>query len=274
MSQLIAMRSRIKAIETIYKVTHAMRLISMSSHTRLAAHAHELARYQNTLDTLWQRVVSTQPSTAPILQGTRNLIIAIGSDKGLCGMFSQNIAQETMQLLTPNADIICIGKRLMHAFDAQKISHIQDYAGLHSNTIGTYADQLVRFIIDHADTYGSLSIVSNWPVSFFVRQVRTTQILPHITQPTADAPAHEPYVWYEPQDEVIARLTQQRLQSAIYTAHSAFMFAMIIKFDITHIVRQQWRNYCGPFNKCPGVLLIQILIKPCNNKLIERLYTI
>ena len=35
MSQLIQMRQRIQAIETIKKVTHAMQLISMSLHTRL-----------------------------------------------------------------------------------------------------------------------------------------------------------------------------------------------------------------------------------------------
>ena len=35
MAQLIQMRQRIKAIETIKKITHAMRLIAMSTHLRL-----------------------------------------------------------------------------------------------------------------------------------------------------------------------------------------------------------------------------------------------
>ena len=35
MAHLIAMRQRIKAVETIKKVTHAMCLISMSMHSRL-----------------------------------------------------------------------------------------------------------------------------------------------------------------------------------------------------------------------------------------------
>ena len=37
MAQLIQMRQRIKAIETIKKITHAMRLIAMSTHLRLRA---------------------------------------------------------------------------------------------------------------------------------------------------------------------------------------------------------------------------------------------
>ena len=35
MSQLIQMRRRIKTIETIRKITNAMRLIAMSGHSRL-----------------------------------------------------------------------------------------------------------------------------------------------------------------------------------------------------------------------------------------------
>src|SRR5689334_19842190 len=35
MAQLIQLRDRIRTIETIHKITHAMRLISMSHHARL-----------------------------------------------------------------------------------------------------------------------------------------------------------------------------------------------------------------------------------------------
>ena len=45
MSQLIQMRHRIKAIETIRKITHAMRLISMSMHSRLKAKEEGMKLY-------------------------------------------------------------------------------------------------------------------------------------------------------------------------------------------------------------------------------------
>ena len=47
MAELIQMRHRIKAIETIKKITHAMRLISMSMHSRLRNKAPLLEQYQN-----------------------------------------------------------------------------------------------------------------------------------------------------------------------------------------------------------------------------------
>ena len=51
MSQLIQMRQRIKAIETIKKVTQAMRIISMSTHTRLKRKVENVEKYQQEINT-------------------------------------------------------------------------------------------------------------------------------------------------------------------------------------------------------------------------------
>ena len=48
MAQLIQLRQRIKAIDTIKKITHAMRLIAMSSHSRLRNKEEALKYYMQT----------------------------------------------------------------------------------------------------------------------------------------------------------------------------------------------------------------------------------
>lgn len=56
MEQLHILKQRIKTAETIKKVTHAMRLISMSSHSQLLDERKHLKTYKDTFMSLWSSV--------------------------------------------------------------------------------------------------------------------------------------------------------------------------------------------------------------------------
>jgi len=81
------MRSRIQTIETIRKVTDAMRIISMSAHSRLKIKQESLSNYLNTLTILLAKVQQATPLwTNERLMPTSHhdtnpLIILIGSQK-------------------------------------------------------------------------------------------------------------------------------------------------------------------------------------------------
>ena len=89
MSQLIQMQRRIKAIATTKKITQAMRLISISLHTRLKKAEDNLQKYNS--------IISEIPNIDFVSQylnsnAEKNLYIIIGSQKGLCGTFNNQIA--------------------------------------------------------------------------------------------------------------------------------------------------------------------------------------
>ena len=93
MSQLIQMNQRINAIETIKKITHATRLIAMSSHTRLANKEPILTHYKNKITQLFAQLINykkdfykTLFNFSPTANGS--LIILVGSQKGFCGTFN------------------------------------------------------------------------------------------------------------------------------------------------------------------------------------------
>ncbi len=54
MAQLIVLRQRIKAVSTIKKITHAMRLISMSTHSRLRTKKGFLDGYASEITNLFK----------------------------------------------------------------------------------------------------------------------------------------------------------------------------------------------------------------------------
>jgi len=91
MAQLIAMRQRIKAVETIKKVTDAMRLISMSTHTHLRNKEESLKEYEHEIVRLFAKINSPishsidEPEEQS--QEKKAVIILVGSQKSLCGHF-------------------------------------------------------------------------------------------------------------------------------------------------------------------------------------------
>src|SRR3990167_7397613 len=99
MSLLIRLRHRLKTIETIKKVTHAMRLIAMSNHSSLKHKEQALEIYQKTISSLLLRIQTVAPEKSNFFvnvdqsQATKNLIILAGSQKGLCGNFNAALFQ-------------------------------------------------------------------------------------------------------------------------------------------------------------------------------------
>src|SRR5580700_7718087 len=99
MAQLIQMRQRIKSVETIKQITHAMRLVSMSAHARLNKEQRAFQVYHNHIAQLFATLRISQPQwNNSILMPTADLysyplLILIGSQKGLCGSFNNNLFQ-------------------------------------------------------------------------------------------------------------------------------------------------------------------------------------
>ena len=97
MSKLIQLRQRIKVIETIQKITHAMRLISMSVHSHLKRDENPLTTYIHSLEKVFAQLQLYAPNWShqiihPKKTTNQNtLIIVIGSQKGLCGSFNLNL---------------------------------------------------------------------------------------------------------------------------------------------------------------------------------------
>jgi ATP synthase F1 gamma subunit len=96
MSKLIQLRQRNKAIDTIQKITHAMRLISMSTHAHLQQLYPVITHYVHELDKMFYHLLTYAPGWYnPILHGSpdyrKEAVIIVGSQKGLCGSFNSQL---------------------------------------------------------------------------------------------------------------------------------------------------------------------------------------
>jgi F-type H+-transporting ATPase subunit gamma len=229
MSQLIQMRRRIKAIETIKKITSAMRLISRSFHTRMHKRQDALGEYHDALCNIFAELRAVHPEWQPArffpskkLQ-KKELIIIIGSQKGLCGNFNTNlfywIDNHRQELAAPNQHIIVMGKRVDEHLQKRTIATVKSYAELKPKALDEVTENLLHYMFEEGHNYTKVSILYNKSKTFFSHEQKLEQVIPFIGYSgQASEQLSDDYRWEHSSNVVLNMLAQDFLKVTVRTA--------------------------------------------------------
>lgn len=204
MAQLIHMRQRIKAVETIKKITHAMRLISMSTHSRLR---NKKAQFEEYKRAFLELTATIKPVEASLIEGpiaSKQLIILIASQKGLCGAFNTHLFKYfelDYPVIPVSTDIISVGK---HATDyiIQHQNPLMQFNEFTSAQFVSIALQITDFILNHQTDYTQVLVYSNYARTFFVQKPQKMVLLPISTTeiiPNASSQVTQDYIFEDDQ---------------------------------------------------------------------------
>jgi F-type H+-transporting ATPase subunit gamma len=224
MSQLVQMRQRIKAIETIKKITSAMRLISRSFHTRMSKEKGNLKAYQQEIENLLKHLHKACPDfKSPFFfpkqtQKTKNLIIIVGAQKGLCGNYNTEITywiNNHKELLSnPHTELFVVGKKTEDYIKnlSYKISHV--FEELKVASLDTISEELLLILKKSQPYYTDVKIVASFGQTFFAHTLRTVQLIPAFnTQQTAQ---DDSYQWQSDPKEILEMLSEMCLKTKIH----------------------------------------------------------
>lgn len=176
MSHFIALKQRIKIIETIKKTTGAMRLISMSTHSRLNHQRSTLDEYTQEIDRILHELrekkqTNTQLEVQEVVQEREPVIIIVGSQKGLCGTFNENVFQLfTKQKFPESCPIITAGKRATETLRQAGYIPVTTFDELKSANFATTASALTTFLLQL--NRSNVVIFSNYSRSFFAQKAK------------------------------------------------------------------------------------------------------
>lgn len=226
MAQLIQMRQRIKAIETIKKITHAMRLIAMSTNLRLRAKKNYIDQYMHELSTLFSTLYHSQekwnhPLLTPHHTDTDNsLLILVGSQKGLCGNFNTELyaffEKELLKHNRQQLQIITVGKKITE-YIQKKYTITKEFNEFSINSLQKITHMLVSYIVDPENHVSSVTVYNNYSKTFFVQKPQSTMLIPLSTIAQQYAPSSlTEYIWEQPVDEIMTFLIEEILQSTLY----------------------------------------------------------
>ena len=119
MANLKEIRNRINSISSTMQITSAMKMVSAAKSKKAQEAIHAMKPYANTLGNLLKSLKSALGTTNPFLprekEEKRILVVAITSDRGLCGAFNSTVVKHTLSLLEKHegkeVEILTIGKK-------------------------------------------------------------------------------------------------------------------------------------------------------------------
>ena len=181
MPKLIQLRQRSKAIETIKKITHAMRLISMSTHSHLQHLQDSFNTYTREVDQLYTQLMSYAPTWRnPILHplednNHKTAILLIGSQKGLCGSFNTQLCKlfiKDMQERNEHTfDLIAVGQKAVDFAKSHEPEQLKKtYPKFTAHRLVSIAREITDMLLHEKPHYKSVIIFGNLFQSFFVQK--------------------------------------------------------------------------------------------------------
>jgi F-type H+-transporting ATPase subunit gamma len=236
MPNLRDIQKRITSVQSTRQITRTMEMVA-TAKIRKAADRIESARPYALamMEVLGNVARFVQGATHPLLEEhakrERVIVIAIVSDRGLCGAFNSNILRMSEQLMRSEreagaeTDVIAVGKKAIGYFRYRGIEPIASYKDLTDKP--TIAD--ARSIAEHviaAYTSGdadAVKIVFNRFKNVADHVSEIHDLLP-IEQTIVDGSADEighlnPEYIFEPSaDEVLVRLLPTYVETLVYRA--------------------------------------------------------
>ena len=121
MANLKEIRSRITSVASTMQITSAMKMVSAAKLKRAQDAITQMRPYANKLTELLQNLTASLDSSEGGIYSTKRkvknvLVVAISSNRGLCGGFNTNIIKSVNNLIVgeyskKQVDIISIGKK-------------------------------------------------------------------------------------------------------------------------------------------------------------------
>lgn len=232
MSQLIHLKQRIKAIGAIKKITQTMRLISMSSHSKLKKQTENMLRFRNEIRPLLCAL--TSENDAEKLEHPpkfKTLYILFAAEKGLCGTFNSNMFAYFHKHLTKekleNSHVITVGKKAAEYLKEIDIQPIHEFDKVMPNQLEKIAQDIYERIVHMHKHYEYVVCLYSFPRTFFSQEPETLQLIPIQQDPcqtTADVNFEE-YEWLQDRKDVTHAMFQILLKTNILVILSSSMLS-------------------------------------------------
>jgi F-type H+-transporting ATPase subunit gamma len=252
MANLKEVRNRIASVISTQQITKAMKMVSASKLRRAQDAITQMRPYAAKLREIMENISSTLDSSAGGAYATvrpvkKVLIVAINSNRGLCGGFNANIVRAINRLLREqyvsqvkegNVKILCIGKKASDFFSKNPNlyagNHNDIYNHLNFNDASSIAEKLMKEFAEGA--YDKIEIVYNQFKNAAVQYVQVEQLLP-ITPPQKKEEKSKQvndYIFEPNKEELVLQLIPKAIKIQLYKAlldsnaseHGARMTAM------------------------------------------------
>ncbi|MBK8845688.1 MAG: ATP synthase F1 subunit gamma [Bacteroidetes bacterium] len=254
MANLKEIRLRITSVSSTQQITKAMKMVSAAKLRRAQDAIIQMRPYANKLRDIMENVSGSLDGNAGGQYAKERkvekvLIVAINSNRGLCGGFNANVIRTVNRLLNheyatqANAGqvkILAIGKKASDFFNKKPASfaghHNEVYNSLKFDVVAPIAESIMKQFAD--GTFDKVVLVYNQFKNAAVQNVQNEQLLPvtatAIVGAKAKSKTSSDYIYNPGKEEIVNDLIPRAVKTQLFKAlldsqaseHGARMTAM------------------------------------------------
>ncbi|MCL9809906.1 ATP synthase F1 subunit gamma [Flavobacterium luminosum] len=256
MANLKEIRNRITSVSSTMQITSAMKMVSAAKLKKAQDAITAMRPYAEKLTELLQNLSATlEGEVGGAYTNQREvkkvLVVAITSNRGLCGAFNTNVIKEVKSITEKNQgiqyDVLAIGKK---GNDVLKKTHtiVDNQSAIFDNLTFENAAEIAEALTAKffAGDYDRIELVYNQFKNAATQVVKTEQFLPLAPIAKGEAVAGD-YIFEPSKEEIVMTLIPKSLKTQLFKAirdsfaaeHGARMTAMHKATDNATELRNQ-----------------------------------
>ena len=193
MANLKEIRNRITSVGSTMQITSAMKMVSAAKLKRAQDAVTKLRPYASKLKDILENISAVSDASENKLAKTNDnnsiLLVAITSNRGLCGGFNNNIIKRVQHLIradyqTNDVKVLCLGKKVKDVLKRTPNYYINDelvevediFSDLTFDRTASIATELMALY--QSQQFSKIIIVYNRFVNAATQAIETEQFLP------------------------------------------------------------------------------------------------
>ncbi|MBT1699812.1 ATP synthase F1 subunit gamma [Fulvivirgaceae bacterium PWU4] len=235
MPSLKEVKNRITSVMSTQQITKAMKMVAAAKLRKSQERIIQMRPFALKLNSILKNLSAAQLNAdgdnwySHVREEKKILIVAVSSDRGLCGSFNSSVFKGVNRLIDEkyadqfrkgNVTVLAIGRKSADYFGKRKCSLVSDYTGIFGNLAFDNVARAAEYIMQgfQEGKYDKVELVYNEFKNVATQVLRTEQFLP-ILPPAKDNTASQvDYIYQPSQEEIITGLIPKSLKVQLYKA--------------------------------------------------------
>lgn len=233
MANLKEIRNRITSVGSTMQITSAMKMVSAAKLKRAQDAVTRLRPYAGKIKDILENLSAVTDASENKLAQTNDqksvLLVAITSNRGLCGGFNNNVIKKVQQLMREDLQnmevkVLCLGKKVKDVIKRTPNYFITDnliacediFSDLTFDRTAAIANELMALY--EAQQFSKIVIVYNRFVNAATQAIETEQFLPVITPAISNSASTIDYLFEPSKQELVEVLIPKSLKIQLFKA--------------------------------------------------------
>ena len=249
MANLKEIRNRITSVGSTMQITSAMKMVSAAKLKRAQDAVTKLRHYASKLKDILENISAvTDASENKLAKPNDNksiLVVAITSNRGLCGGFNNNVIKRVQYLMREDfkdndVKVLCLGKKVKDVMKRTPNYFINDeliaLEDIFSNLTFDRTASIVEILMAlyQEQQFSKIIIIYNRFVNAATQAIETEQFLPVVTPSPVSGGSSQDYLFEPDKQDLVQVLIPKSLKIQLFKAlldsnaseHGARMTAM------------------------------------------------